>query len=129
MFIELILLIYQTGLVWIVCPFFRSELRTVQLAESGCNGWCSQGLVMGLVLFKIYINDLYEEIESTLRNFVDDAKLGGVSDTPEDCATIQQDLDRLESWAERNLMRFSRSKCRGLHLRMGCRLGADQQKL
>jgi len=39
-----------------------------------------------------------------------------VADTPEDCATIQEYLDRLKSWAERNLMRFHKGKYRVLHL-------------
>lgn len=41
---------------------------------------------------------------------------GAVSDTPDSCAAIQQDLDQLETWAERNLLRFNKSKFRVLHL-------------
>lgn len=30
---------------------------------------------------------------------------------PEGCAAIQQDCERLDNWAERNLMRFKKGKC------------------
>ncbi|KAK4811082.1 hypothetical protein QYF61_016368 [Mycteria americana] len=43
-------------------------------------------------------------------------KLAGEADTPEDCAASQRDLDRLEKWADRNLMQFNQGKCQVLHL-------------
>lgn len=43
---------------------------------------------------------------------------GGVADTPEGCAALQQDLERLESWLGRNLLKSNKSKHRVLNLGM-----------
>ncbi|PKU46414.1 rna-directed dna polymerase from mobile element jockey-like [Limosa lapponica baueri] len=72
-----------------------------------------QGSIFGPVLFNIFINHLDEGTECIHSMFTDGTP---VADTPEGCATIQQDLDRLGCWAERNLMKFKNSKCRVLPL-------------
>jgi len=71
---------------------------------------------MGQSFISTWPYDLDEELECILSKFADDTKLGGVVDTPEGCAAILRDLDRLESWAQRNLMKFSKGKSRNLQL-------------
>ncbi|GAB0184651.1 mitochondrial enolase superfamily member 1 [Grus japonensis] len=55
--------------------------------------------------------------EQMVSKSVDDTNLGQVADMPESHAAIQRDLNRLEKWADRNLMKFYNGKCKVLHLR------------
>lgn len=69
---------------------------------------------MGLTLFRIFINDLDDGSESTLRQEADDVKLGGVADTLNGCATVKRNIYSPEKQAEQNLIKSTRINAQAL---------------
>jgi len=76
-------------------------------------------VILGPVLFNIFVGDMDSGTECTLRKFADDTKLCHVDDTLKGRDTIQRDLDRLERWACVNLIKFNKAKCKVLHVGRG----------
>ena len=65
---------------------------------------------MGPVLFNLLISGLDEGTGCLFSKFVNNTKLGEMADTAECYAAIQKDLDRLQRWAERNILTFNKGK-------------------
>lgn len=69
-------------------------------------------LIFGPVLFNIFNNELETGAEFSLSKFSDDTKLGGLAARSGGCSAVQRDLNRLESLAEGNLVKFHSRKPR-----------------
>ena len=69
-----------------------------------------QGSVLGPVLFLIFINDLPENIRSSVRLFADDCVLYRNIKSPIDCQILQDDLNSLAQWETDWQMKFNVAK-------------------
>ena len=66
-----------------------------------------QGLVLGPILFLIFINDLTDNIKSSVRLFTDDCVLYRNIYLIQDCLTLQEDLTSFGQWEADWQMKYS----------------------
>nr|VZI45812.1 unnamed protein product [Spirometra erinaceieuropaei] len=75
-----------------------------------------QGSVLGPILFLIYVDDAARDLECEVAMFADDMKIWSVIRGPVDEDRLQMNLNRLEEWSNRWLLRFNVAKCSILRL-------------
>nr|VZI51643.1 unnamed protein product [Spirometra erinaceieuropaei] len=82
------------------------------MVESGV----PQGSVLGPILFLIYVDDAARALDCEAAMFADDMKIWSVIRCPADEDRLQMNLNRLEEWSNRWLLRFNVAKCSILRL-------------
>ena len=70
-----------------------------------------QGSVLGPLLFVLYINDLPDVVKSNILLFADDTKIFHQVKSREDALLLQKDIDELQQWSDKWLLRFNTDKC------------------
>ena len=101
---------------WFTSFLFERQQTVICEGRSSMSATVSSGVPQGTVLapllFLLYINDLPDSINSTVRLFADDALLYGVISNDADGDQIQNDLIRLEQWQTIWQMNFNPAKCK-----------------
>lgn len=66
---------------------------------------------MGPLVFLLVVNDIHENLDSTLRLFADNTLLYRSINTMKDSVILQNDIDKLVSWSKTLQMQFNVTKC------------------
>jgi hypothetical protein len=70
-------------------------------------------LILGPVLFLLYVNDLPWTVEtSKVACFADDTKVLKQVNNCEDTVGLQSDIDSINTWARENGLKFNQVKCK-----------------
>ena len=87
----------------------RSDVKSV-------NSCIPQCTVIGPLLFLLYINNIDEGPDSSIRLFADGSAIYRKIDTPEDAHILQRDLFHLQEWADKWQISFNVKKCKILRI-------------
>ena len=96
--------------------------RSQRVVVRGCHSaWAPvlsgvpQGSVLGPVLFILYINDLSDSVQSSIKIFADDTKIYRTVSGDSGHGLLQQDLNAVVEWSKLWHFPFNESKCQSLH--------------
>ena len=92
------------NLLSLLKSFLSNRFQRVVL-NGQCSSWSSvlagvpQGSILGPLLFLIYINDLPENLQSTVKLFADDTLFSTVYEPNISASQLESDLKKISHWA------------------------------
>ena len=108
----------SVGISGLLLQWFTDFLhnRKQRVVLPGANSdWISvkagvpQGSIIGPLLFLLYINDIVENITSSIRLFADDTSLYIIVDNPTEAANqLNSELSKIHQWATKCLLNLIR---------------------
>jgi hypothetical protein len=98
--------------VWVIHKELRIEGQLSE--EVGVTSVVLQGSTLGIFLFLAYINDIWRNLESTIKLFADDCIIYRKIMIDSDTDTLQIDVDRLGEWEVENAMKINPGKSKAL---------------
>ena len=70
-----------------------------------------QGLILGSLLFLIFVNDIHENIQSDVKLFADDTTLlYSAHNATTTCEVLNEDLQQINIWAKKWYVKFNPTK-------------------
>ena len=101
--------------LWVL---LKSGVRWPSLRSSPGPSWCPPRIGLRAGPFLIFINDLSENIRSSVRPLADDCVLYRNIESPMDCQILQDDLNSLAQWETDWQMKFNVAKCHSMRVTM-----------
>ena len=105
---------------WLTCREQSVVVDGVSSNPVQVSSGVPQGTVLGPLMFLLYINDIGDNCSSSVCLFADDTILYSVIESIDDSDKLQSDLDNIEQWAQKWLMKFNPSKCSVMRITRKC---------
>ena len=107
--------------MWWIEAFLSSRRHRVSI-DGELSDWLyiksgiPQGLVLGPILFAVFINDMPLVIKNCCKLFTDDAKIYSAIQYEDDTVSLENDINSLVEWSTLWRLPSNIEKCKGIHV-------------
>ena len=94
--------------------YIKGKCRRATIQGSQITSGVPQGSVLGPLLFLVYVNDIWRNIDNSIRPFADSCIIYREITNKNDIEKLQKNLNTLGEWAVRNEMKINPGKSKAI---------------